>query len=39
MTVLNDLTTIRPHVRGSNVHTMDDPAHSRYAVAYLSETG
>jgi hypothetical protein len=39
MTVLNDLTTIKPHVRQSNVHDMDDPALSKYAVAYLSEPG
>ena len=39
MTVLSDLTTIHPHVRGSNIHTMDDPALFKYAVAYLSEPG
>ncbi len=39
MTILTDLTSIHPHVRGSNVHTMDDPELSRYAVAYLSEPG
>ena len=39
MTILNDLTTVHPHVRGSNVHVMDDPELSKYAVAYLSEPG
>jgi hypothetical protein len=39
MTVLNDLTTIHPHVRESNIHDMDDPALFRHAVAYLSEPG
>lgn len=39
MTVLNDLTTIHPHVRESNIHDMDDPELFRHAVAYLSEPG
>jgi hypothetical protein len=39
MTIVQDLTTVHPHVRESNVHTMDDPALTRYAVAYLSEPG
>lgn len=39
MTVVNDLTTIKPHVRGSNILTMDDPELSKYVVAYLSEPG
>jgi len=39
MTVVNDLTTIHPHVRESNVITMDDTALFRYPVAYLSEPG
>ena len=39
MTVLADLTTMRPHVQGSNVHDMDDPALAKYPVAYLSEPG
>ena len=25
MTILNDLTTVHPHVRESNIHAMDDP--------------
>ncbi len=39
MTIVKDLTTMRPHVAESNVHDMDDPALSRYAIAYLSEPG
>ncbi len=39
MTLLTDLTTVGPHVRRSNIHTMDDPALFRYPVAYLSEPG
>lgn len=39
MTILTDLTSIRPHLRGSNVHVMDDPELARYPVAYLSEPG
>ena len=39
MTILNDLTTVHPHVNESNVLTLDDPALSRYSVAYLCEPG
>jgi hypothetical protein len=39
MTILNDLTTVHPHVRESNVLTLDDPELSRYSVAYLCEPG
>ncbi|NOT10190.1 MAG: DUF4159 domain-containing protein [Gemmatimonadales bacterium] len=39
MTILQDLTTIKPHVRESNIHRMDDPELSKYSVAYLSEPG
>jgi hypothetical protein len=39
MTILNDLSTIRPHVQRSNVHTMNDPELARYPIAYLSEPG
>jgi hypothetical protein len=39
MTILNDLTTVRPHVRESNILTLDDPALARHAVAYLCEPG
>ena len=39
MTIVNDLTTLRPHVRESNVLTLDDPQLARYSIAYLSEPG
>ncbi|HEU4720403.1 MAG TPA: DUF4159 domain-containing protein [Gemmatimonadaceae bacterium] len=39
MTILNDLTTVHPHVAVSNIHSMDDPELGRYPVAYLSEPG
>ena len=39
MTILNDLTTVHPHVSESNILTLDDPDLSRYAVAYLCEPG
>ncbi|MEO8561558.1 MAG: DUF4159 domain-containing protein [bacterium] len=39
MTILNDLTTVKPHVRESNILTLDDPALARYSVAYLCEPG
>ncbi len=39
MTILNDLTSVHPHVQESNIHAMDDPELGRYPVAYLSEPG
>ena len=39
MGALRELTTLRPHVAGSNVHTFDDPELLRYPVAYVSEPG
>jgi len=39
MTILDDLTTVHPHVRESNVLTLDDPELTRYSVAYLCEPG
>ncbi len=39
MTIVQDLTAMRSHVAGSNVHRMDDPLLSRYPIAYLSEPG
>ena len=35
MTILNDLTTVHPRVGQSNILSWDDPALSRYAVAYV----
>jgi hypothetical protein len=39
MTILNDLTTVHPRVAQSNILSWDDPALSRYAVAYVCEPG
>jgi hypothetical protein len=39
MTILNDLSTVKPHVQQSNVLTMDDPELAKYPIAYLSEPG
>ena len=39
MTILEELTTVGPHVKGSNVLTMDDTALFHYTIAYLSEPG
>lgn len=39
MTIVQDLTALRPHVAHSNVYRMDDPVLSRYPIAYLSEPG
>ncbi|GAB1340985.1 DUF4159 domain-containing protein [Gemmatimonas sp.] len=39
MTIVQDLTAMRTHVRRSNVHRMDDTLLSRYPIAYLSEPG
>jgi hypothetical protein len=37
--ILQEITTLRPHVRGSNVHTFDDPELLKFPIAYLSEPG
>ena len=39
MTILKDLSSIKLHVRESNVYDMDDPELFKYPVAYLSEPG
>jgi hypothetical protein len=39
MTIINDLTTLHPHIRESNIHSMDDPLLSKYPIGYLSEPG
>lgn len=39
MTIVNELTTIKPHMQASNILTMDDPALFKYPIAYLSEPG
>jgi hypothetical protein len=38
-TILRDITAIRPHADGTNVHTFDDPELLRSPIAYLSEPG
>jgi len=37
--ILREITAVRPHVTGSNVHTFDDPELLKYPIAYLSEPG
>ena len=39
MSAMTELTSLRPHVAGSNIHTFDDPELLRHPVAYLSEPG
>lgn len=39
MTIVQDLTTIGPHLRESNVYLMDDPELFNHPIAYLSEPG
>lgn len=37
--MLTEITAMRPHMDGSNVHDLDDPDLLKYPVAYLSEPG
>ena len=39
MTMLDEITELRPHRFGSNIHALDDPELLKYPVAYLSEPG
>ncbi len=39
MTMMREVTTVTPHVDGSNIHTFDDPELLKYPIAYLSEPG
>jgi hypothetical protein len=39
MRAATELTSLAPHVAGSNIHTLDDPELMKYPVAYLSEPG
>lgn len=39
MAMLAELTSLDPHVTGSNVFTLDDPELLKYPIAYLSEPG
>jgi hypothetical protein len=39
MLMMREVTSLRPHVNESNIHTFDDPDLMRYPIAYLSEPG
>jgi hypothetical protein len=39
MTMMREVTSLRPHMTGSNIHTLDDPELLKYPIAYLSEPG
>ena len=39
MKMTHELTTLRPHFEGSNIHDLDDPELMKYPLAYLSEPG
>jgi hypothetical protein len=39
MTMMREVTALRPHLTGSNIHTFDDPELLKYPIAYLSEPG
>ncbi len=39
MAMVREVTTIAPHVEGSNIHTLNDPELLKYPIAYLSEPG
>lgn len=39
MTMMDEVTALKPHMRGSNIHTLDDPELLKYPIAYLSEPG
>jgi hypothetical protein len=39
MAMMREITALRPHATGSNIHTLDDPELLKYPIAYLSEPG
>ncbi|MGQ0647380.1 MAG: DUF4159 domain-containing protein [Gemmatimonadaceae bacterium] len=39
MTMMREVTALRPHLSGSNILDLDDPELLKYPVAYLSEPG
>ena len=39
MKILNELSSVRPHLEASNVLGLDDPALFHYPVAYMTEAG
>jgi hypothetical protein len=39
MLMMREVTSLRPHVRESNIYALDDPELMKYPIAYLSEPG
>jgi hypothetical protein len=39
MLMMEQVTSLRPHLTQSNIHTFDDPELMKYPIAYLSEPG
>ena len=39
MKIVNELTTVGPHVDGSNIYSLDDPDLMNHPIAYMSEPG
>jgi hypothetical protein len=39
MRIISQLTTVGPHVTGSNIYSLDDPDMMNHPIAYLSEPG
>lgn len=39
MSMVREVTSVAPHVDGSNIHALNDPELLKYPVAYLSEPG
>ena len=39
MTIVSDLTSVGPHVDGSNIYSLDDPDLMNHPIAYMSEPG
>ena len=39
MKIVNELTTVGPHVDGSNIYSLDDPELMNHPIAYMSEPG
>ena len=39
MLMMEQVTSLKPHVRASNIYTLDDPQLLKYPIAYLSEPG
>ncbi|HEX7122012.1 MAG TPA: DUF4159 domain-containing protein [Gemmatimonadaceae bacterium] len=39
MLMVQEITELKPHTTGSNIHRLDDPELLKYPIAYLSEPG